>query len=73
MKRKTWELRATRPVCTPRIGVRIGTAIKVGNQYLLEVKHGKNSDYITTVELIEQIEGRKVCKIIFLEAVENAG
>ena len=73
MKKKTLELRTTRPVVTPRIGVRIGTAIKVGNQYLLEVKHGKNSDYITTVELIEQIEGRKVCKIIFLEAVENAG
>ena len=73
MKKITWEVRTARPVVTPRTGVRIGTAIKVGNEHLLEVKHGRNSDYITTIELIEQIEGRKVCKIIFLEAVENAG
>lgn len=65
MSRKTPEVRIARPVVTPRNGVRIGSAIRVGNVCLLEVKHGRKTDYISIVELIEQVEEKKVVRIVF--------
>ncbi len=73
MKLKARLLRAIRPVVTPRSGIRIGSAIKIGTETLLEVKYRKKTDYITTVELVELIERKKVSKIVFLESVESAG
>jgi hypothetical protein len=73
MKLKSRLLRAIHPVVTPRSGIRIGSAIKIGTETLLEVKYRKKTDYITTVELVELIERKKVSKILFLGSIESAG
>ena len=65
MRKKTPDVRFSRPVVTPRFGVRIGSVIRIGNICLLEVKHGKKTDFISVIELIEQVEGKKVIKVLF--------
>lgn len=64
------ENRTVRPIVSPRNGVRIGSVIKVGTENFLEVKHDKNKDFVTTFELVEMMEGKKVRRIIFQDNSE---
>ena len=63
------EKRDVVPLVTPRKGVRVGSIIHVGDSNLLEVKNKGKEDYITTNEIIEQMEGRKVKAIVFEDSI----
>lgn len=71
MANRQQENRMVRPIVSPRNRVRIGSLIKVGTENFLEVKHDKKKDYVTTTEMVELMEGRKVKKIIFQDNPEN--
>lgn len=63
------EKRDVIPLVTPRKGVRVGSVIHVGASNFLEVKNSGKEDYMTTNEIIEQMEGRKVKEIVFEDKI----
>ena len=65
MMNRQQETRTVKPIVSPRKQVRIGSLIHVGSDNLLEVKQDKRMDYVTTYELVELMEGRKVKEIIY--------
>ena len=71
MVKRPQETREIRPVVTPRNKVRIGSLIKLGTENFLEVKHDKKTDFVTTYEMVELMEGRKVSKIIYQDNSVN--
>ena len=60
------EFRIGREVKTPQ-GIRIGDAEYSGGYIRLVVKRGKKTDVMFPKDLIEQIYGKKVERIIFQE------
>ena len=72
MANKPQETRPITPVITPKNGVRIGSRLQVGDEYIMEVKHKKKIDHINSIELVELIEGRKVKKIVFYDNSSNS-
>ena len=65
MMNRQQETRTLTPIVSPRKKVRIGSLIHVGSDNLLEVKQDKKMDFVTTIEMVELMEGRKVKEIIY--------
>ena len=65
MMNRQQETRTVIPIVSPRNKVRIGSLIHVGSDNLLEVKQDKKMDYVTTIEMVELMERRKVKEIIY--------
>ena len=75
MMNRQQETRTLTPIVSPRKQVRIGSLIHVGSDNLLEVKQDKKMDFVTTFEMVELMEGRKVKEIIYQDnsdATSNA-